>query len=132
MEKLLLYTGKDIQKITMDAWLKDKAPELRPIVLKWFDEIKNCGEDVQGIFHDGYPIGCVENAPFAYVNAFTSHVNVGFFYGASLYDKNGLLEGTGKNMRHVKIKPGVSYAEIEIKILIKAAYGDIKRRLREI
>lgn len=132
MEKLLLYTGKDLQNITLDAWLKGKAPELRPIAIKWFNEIKNCGDDVQGIFHDGYPIGCVEHAPFAYVNAFTNHVNVGFFYGASLYDEKRLLEGTGKNMRHVKIKPGIPYDELEIKILIKAAYSDIKKRLREI
>jgi len=131
LEKLLRYSGKDLQDLTMDAWLKDKTPALRSIATRWFDVIKNCGDDVQGIFHDGYPIACVENAPFAYVNAFSAHVNVGFFYGADLYDKSGILEGTGKRMRHIKIKPGLILDEREIKILIKTSYADIKRRLRE-
>jgi hypothetical protein len=37
---------------------------------------------------------------------FTAHVNVGFFRGAELSDPNGLLQGTGKFMRHVKLRPG--------------------------
>lgn len=131
MEKLLLYTGKDLQDLTMDEWLKGKEPTLRPIAVRWFNEIKSCGEDVEPIFHDGYPIGCVSHAPFAYVNAFTNHVNVGFFYGVDLDDKTGLLEGNGKRMRHVKIKPDLAYDEEEIVRLIKAAYLDIKRRLKE-
>lgn len=131
MEKLLLYTGKDIQDLTMDTWLKSKSQELRPLAVKWFNEIKHCGNDVQDIFHDGYPIGCVNNAPFAYVNAFSYHVNVGFFYGVDLIDKNGILEGNGRRMRHVKIKPGQGYDEAEITNLIKAAYIDIKKRLNE-
>ncbi len=129
MEKLLLYTGKDIQDLTMNSWLRGKAPELRPIATKWFDEIKNCGNDVQDIFHDGYPIGCVNNAPFAYVNAFSAHVNVGFFYGVDLFDKDGMLEGNGKRMRHIKIKPELKYDDAEIIGLIEAAYIDIKKRL---
>jgi len=131
MGKLLLYTGKDLQNITWNDWLNTKAEVLRPIAVKWFEEIRNCGNDVQAIFHDGYPIGCVEHAPFAYVNVFASHVNVGFFYGAELYDKHGMLEGTGKFMRHIKIKPGQSVDENEIKALIKGAYKDIRRRLNE-
>lgn len=131
MEKLLLYTGKDIQNFTMDAWLRGKSPELQPLAVKWFDEIRSCGNDVQDIFHDGYPIGCVNNAPFAYVNVFSSHVNVGFFYGAALEDKNGMLEGNGKRMRHIKVKPGLNYDDAEIKNLIKAAYIDVKKRLNE-
>lgn len=131
MEKLLLYTGKDLQDLTMDVWLKDKAPALQRLAIKWFNEIKNCGDDVQDIFHDGYPIACVNNAPFAYVNIFTSHANVGFFYGADLKDKKGILEGIGKRMRHIKIKPGLAQDEKEILDLIKGSYMDIKRRLNE-
>jgi hypothetical protein len=131
MEKLLLYAGKDLQDLTMEEWLKTKAPILQPIAKKWFTEIKNCGEDVQIIFHDGYPIGCVHQAPFTYVNAFTAHVNVGFFYGAELHNQNGMLEGSGKRMRHIKIKPDIVFDEREIVRLMRTAYIDIKRRLRE-
>jgi hypothetical protein len=129
MEKLLRYVGKDIQNITFNSWLERKPPELRPLAIRWFRVIQNCGDDVQPIFHDGYPMGCVDDAPFAYVNVFKAHVNVGFFYGVDLIDKTGLLTGTGKRMRHVKLLPGLKHDDTEIELLIDAAYADIKQRL---
>ena len=129
MEELFRYTDKDFQDLTMEDWLSDKATALQPIAVKWFNEIKSCGDDVQGIFHDGYPQGCVSKTPFAYVNIFKAHVNVGFFYGAYLPDRQGLLEGSGKRMRHIKLKPEASHDDAEIKTLIKDSYLDIKRRL---
>jgi hypothetical protein len=79
--------------------------------------------------HDGCPVACVEDAPFAYVNTFKSHVNVGFFYGALLKDPTGLLEGSGKRMRHVKLNPGRPLSAAALGELIEAAYLDIKDRL---
>ena len=73
---------------------------------RWFDAMRACGDDVRELLHDGHPTACVDGAAFGYVNAFTAHVNVGFFRGAELPDPNRLLEGTGKFMRHVKIRPG--------------------------
>ena len=55
------------------------------------------------LLHDGHPTACVADAAFAYVNAFTAHVNVGFFRGAELVDPARMLEGTGRYMRHVKL-----------------------------
>ncbi len=80
--------------------------------------------------HDGYATVCVEDAPFAYVGAFTAHVNVGFFHGAVLPDSAGLLEGTGKTMRHVKVRPGLALDALSLEALITAAYRDIVARLR--
>jgi len=79
--------------------------------------------------HDGCPVACVEDAPFAYVNSFKSHVNVGFFYGAVLEDPAGLLEGSGKRMRHVKLKGGPELDTAALRRLIDAAYLDIRARL---
>ena len=79
--------------------------------------------------HDGCPNVCVQDAPFAYVNAFRSHVNVGFFHGASLADPEGLLEGEGKYMRHVKLKPGRTIDSSALEALITASYQDILTRL---
>ena len=76
------------------------------IAQPWFEQMRGCGADVRELLHDGYPIACVEDAAFGYVNAFTAHVNVGFFYGAVLDDPAGLLEGAGKRMRHVKLRWG--------------------------
>ena len=79
--------------------------------------------------HDGCPTVCVQDAAFAYVNAFRSHVNVGFFHGASLADPEGLLEGVGKYMRHVKLKPGRTIDSFALEALITASYQDILTRL---
>ncbi|MCD6020388.1 MAG: hypothetical protein K0R20_98 [Actinomycetia bacterium] len=45
-----------------------------------------------------------QDGPFAYVKAFASAVNLGFWRGADLTDADGRLEGTGDRMRHVKIR----------------------------
>jgi hypothetical protein len=71
----------------------------------------------------------VADVPFGYVNTFKSHLDVGFFYGAMLEDRAGLLEGAGKRMRHVKLKPGSAINTTALRELIKAAYLDVKARL---
>ena len=58
-----------------------------------------------------------------------NHVNVGFFYGALLKDSAGILEGSGKRMRHVKLKLDSDLAAEDLRDLIDAAYADIKIRL---
>ena len=112
-------------------WLSDEPVELRAIAKEWFTLMRRCGDDVGELIHDGCPVACVEDAPFGYVNTFKGHVNVGFFYGALLDDPAGLLEGSGKRMRHVKIKPGTTRDTRGLRSLIDAAYADIKTRLAE-
>jgi hypothetical protein len=113
----------------VDTWLTDGPVELRSIAQKWFVQMRQCGDDVRELMHDGCPVACVEDAPFGYVNSFRSHVNVGFFYGAGLEDPAGLLEGTGKRMRHVKLHPGHEFNAAALSDLIDAAYLDIRARL---
>ena len=89
------------------------------------------GTDVRELLHDGCPVACVRDAPFAYVNAFKAHANVGFFHGAMLADPAGLLEGAGKRMRHVKLRPGKELNVEALSDLIALAYRDIRRRLTQ-
>ena len=96
---------------------------------KWFAQMRDRGDDVRELIHDGCPMACVEDAPFGYVNTFKNHVNVGFFHGAVLKDPAGLLEGSGKRMRHVKLIPGRKLNGAALSDLISAAYADIKSRL---
>jgi len=96
----------------------------------WFALMRQCGSDVRELMHDGCPTACVGDAPFAYVNAFRAHVNVGFFHGFALPDPAGLLEGTGKFMRHVKLRPDVAVNRPALEALITAAYQDIVVRAR--
>lgn len=81
--------------------------------------------------HDGCPVACLGDAPFGYVNVLTSHVNVGFFHGATLPDPSRLLQGTGKFMRHVKLRPETSINAAALSGLIDAAYSDIKTRVED-
>jgi hypothetical protein len=107
----------------VDAWLTEGPVELRSLAQKWFERMRQCGRDVRELMHDGCPVACAKDVPFGYVNSFKSHVNVGFFYGALLEDPAGLLEGSGKRMRHVKLKPEIDPDEAALGRLIDAAHA---------
>jgi hypothetical protein len=92
--------------------------------------MRDCGDDVRELLHDGHPTACVGVAAFAYVNVFKAHVDVGFFRGAEIADPEGLLEGTGKFMRHVKLRPEPEADAKALMKLIETAYTDMKRRLK--
>jgi len=113
----------------IDRWMQTHAGELGTIARRWFEVMRNCGDEVREVMHDGCPTACLGDAAFGYVNVFTSHVNVGFFQGASLPDPTGLLQGGGKFMRHVKVKPGTATNAAALERLVIAAYSDIKMRL---
>lgn len=114
---------------SIETWFKEHQGELGTIAQSWFELMRGCGKDVTELLHDWHPTACVSDAAFAYVNAFKSHVNVGFFQGAELDDPDGLLEGTGKFMRHVKIKPDSIVNKSALISLIQSAYEDMKRRI---
>jgi hypothetical protein len=113
----------------IDRWLNNQPADLGSIARTWFLRMRECGEDVRELMHDGCPVACVGDVPFAYVNVFRAHVNVGFFTGADLDDPMGLLQGSGRRMRHVKVKPGESFDAAALGALIAAAYADVKSRL---
>lgn len=112
----------------VDAWFDARPGDLGSIARYWFEIMRGCGEDVREVLHDFHPTACVGEIAFGYVNVFTEHVNVGFFQGTELPDPKQLLEGTGKFMRHVKLRPDVVVDEEALTALIGHAYLDIKRR----
>ena len=121
----------DSQDPRIDPWLTKQKDELHAIAQKWFAQMRTCGSDVRELMHDGCPVACVEDAAFAYVNIFKDHVNVGFFCGSALPDPGGLLEGTGKYMRHVKLRPGQEVDGRALNGLIYSAYRIVKARLKD-
>jgi hypothetical protein len=112
----------------VDAWFAKPDGEMRRFARPWFEQMRGCGADVRELLNDGHPIACVGDAAFGYVNAFVAHVNVGFFYGAALDDPAGLLQGTGKRMRHVKLPWGQQVNASALSALIVAAYRDMRLR----
>lgn len=130
MSQLFRLTGSVKRDPAIAIWMRGHPGELGAIARRWFEVMRSCGEDVREILHDGHPTACVGDAAFAYVDAFRDHVNVGFFQGAELVDPSDLLQGTGRSMRHVKLRPGGDVDATALKRLIRAAYADMQERLQ--
>jgi len=127
--ELLRFNGAVARDPAIDAWMKEHSGELGAIAHRWFEAMRKCGDEVREVFHDGCPVACLGDVPFGYVNVFRSHVNVGFFQGASLPDPAHLLQGEGKRMRHVKLTLGTPTNAEALSRLIETAYSDIKARV---
>jgi hypothetical protein len=130
MSQLLRFPSAVKRDPAIDAWMREHPGSLGAIAQRWFEVMRGCGGDVRELLHDGHPTACIGDAAFGYVNAFTAHVNVGFFRGAEIPDPDGLLEGTGRFMRHVKLRPDRGVDGAALRKLIETAYDDMKRRLR--
>ena len=131
MSSVRIFTLDGAQKRdpAVEAWFGTKPEALGSIARRWFLLMRACGPDVLELLHDGHPTACIGNVALAYVNAFSDHVNVGFFGGAVLPDPAHILEGTGRFMRHVKIRPGGGLDERALRELISVAYVRMKDEL---
>jgi len=129
MTELFRLSGATRRDPEVEAWFAAPDHDLRRLARPWFERLRAAGPDVGELLHDGHPTACVGGAAFAYVDAFSAHVNLGFFHGADLPDPAGLLEGAGKRMRHVKVRWGKPVDEPALEALIAAAYRDIRARL---
>jgi len=127
--RLLRFPGAVKRDPAIDAWMRQHPGDLGAIAQRWFEVMRGCGDGVRELLHDGHPTACVGDAAFGYVNAFRAHVNVGFFRGAEIADPHGLLEGTGKFMRHVKLGPGGEVDAMALRKLIETAYTDMRGRV---
>ena len=126
---LLRFNGAVDRDPAIDTWMKSHPGELGAMAQHWFEVMRKCGDEVRELLHDGCPVACLGDVPFAYVNVFTAHANVGFFQGAALPDPEHLLQGTGRFMRHVKLRPGTATDDAALRRLIEVAYSDIKDRV---
>ncbi len=131
MTKLLCSPSAVKRDPRIQVWMAQHRGELGAIAERWFEVMRECGDDVRELLHDGHPTACIDTAAFGYVNVFTAHVNVGFFRGVELSDPSGLLEGTGKFMRHVKLRPEREVDAVALRRLIETAYIDMQGRLRK-
>jgi hypothetical protein len=126
---LLRFNGAVGRDPAIEAWMNKHRGALGAIAREWFEVMRQCGDEVRELLHDGCPTACLGDVPFGYVNVFTAHVGVGFFRGAGLRDPARLLEGRGRFMRHVKLRPGAAVDAAALRNLIEAAYADIKERV---
>lgn len=79
----------------------------------------------------GYGLGPRKRSEhYAYLRPFTRHVGFGFFRGAALPDPAGLLEGSGKALRHVKVRTPEEAARPELRALLEAALAERRAALQ--
>lgn len=128
-EELFRLNGAVQRSRAVGAWFEAGPAELRAIAREWFAVLRKCGDDVRELLHDGCPVACVDDVALGYVNTFKNHVNVGLFHGAQLDDPAGLLQGSGKRMRHVKLVLGAKTNSVALRALIDAAYSHVTARI---
>ena len=58
---------------------------------------------------------------YAYIMPMRGYINLGFYQGAVLADPERLLEGTGKGLRHVKIRSLAEANRPSVRALVAAA-----------
>jgi hypothetical protein len=66
---------------------------------------------------------------YSYILPHQNWVNLGFYKGVDLPDPDGLLEGTGKKLRHVKVRSVEDAEKPEIRILMEEALAERKQAL---
>jgi len=129
MDALFRFSDAVRHSPEVERWFMVQPPGLGDRAERWFNRLRACGPDVRELMHDGWPTACVEDAAFAYTSVHAAHVNLGLYRGAELPDPAGLLQGSGKRMRHVKLPAGEEVDEEALEALIQAAYEDMKGRL---
>ncbi len=128
-KSLFIFTAAKSNSPGVEEWFANEPQPLFTLARDWFSEFRSCGDDVNELLHDGCPIACINGAAFGYVNVFKAHINIGFYTGAYLHDPKQMLKGTGKHMRHVKLKPGEALDSEALSELIRSAYQDVKQLL---
>ena len=65
--QLLRFDGAVERDPAIDAWMNAHQGKLGTIAHHWFEVMRNCGDEVRELMHDGCPVACLE-LPFGYVN----------------------------------------------------------------
>jgi len=83
--------------------VREITERLRALIIDVYPEVVEVPWTKQKIV--GYGVGSKKMSEhFCYIGAYREHVNLGFYYGAELADPRGLMEGTGKKLRHIKVE----------------------------
>lgn len=105
-----------------DPEIRELAVATRGLIEEVYPQVVEVAWPRQKII--GYGVGPRKMSEhFCYIALAKEHINLGFYYGAELPDPEGLLEGTGKRMRHVKIRSAEQLEEPALRQLVKTASG---------
>ena len=112
---------------TFDELLEITEEALRPVVAALQEVVFEVDPDTCEVVRLGdraatYGVGPRKMLDgYAYILPHKRWVNLGFYQGAELADPEGLLEGTGARMRHVKVKSVEEARRVEVRALVEGA-----------
>ncbi len=108
-------------------------PDLRPVCEALRSRIGSLHKDFVEVVWPRQKIASFGVGPrkmsdhYAYIAVQSSHINLGFYQGASLPDPAGLLDGTGKELRHIKFRDISATRSAAVTDLLREAIADRKR-----
>lgn len=112
---------------TFDELLADTEAPMRPVAIRLREVIQAVDPDAVEVVRLGDRAATYGLGPrkmregYCYVLPYRGWVNLGFFQGLELADPEGLLEGSGARMRHVKVRTTEAADQPAIRALIQAA-----------
>lgn len=111
--------------------LLEMTPEpLRPVAVALRDAILRLHPDVSEVVRRGRRAATFGVGPrkmvegYAYIMPHAGWINLGFYRGAALPDPEGLLEGTGAAMRHVKVRTLEDAGRDGVAALLATAFAE--------
>ncbi|MFN0103428.1 MAG: DUF1801 domain-containing protein [Bryobacteraceae bacterium] len=104
-----------------DAWLTAAPVAQQAIFAELRKLVKSFGSDVAEEIKWSRPCYSTERGLFCYLQSTKHHATLGFQQGASLSDPENLLDGSGKDMRHIKFKGDMKLNKAAIVALLKQA-----------
>jgi hypothetical protein len=108
--------------------VRETAERLRALIVEVYPDVVEVPWPKQKIV--GYGVGPKKMSEhFCYIGAFKVHVNLGFYYGAVLPDPEGLMEGTGINLRHIKVKNSEEVDQPALRDILQASFDERKETL---
>ena len=111
-----------------NSQVREIADRLRALIIDVYPEVVEVPWPKQKII--GYGVGPKKMSEhFCYIGAYRAHVNLGFYYGADLPDPQGLLEGTGKKLRHIKVKNSEEVGEPALRDILQGSLEERKEAL---
>ena len=108
--------------------VQEIARRLRELIVEVYPDVVEVPWPKQRIA--GYGVGPKKMSEhFCYIGAHREHVNLGFYYGAELPDPEGLMEGTGKKLRHIKVRDAEGIGQSSLRRYIQLALDERKDAL---
>ena len=104
----------------VESYIASQPQPMRPILRAARELVREAAPDAVETLKWGFPTWVGKGNVVA-VMAFSDHVNLQFYLGTSLSDPARRLEGTGKDLRHVKLRHSKDVKDPAVKALVRAA-----------